>query len=267
MDATKLNATIEERTAVHDGYAILRIRPDVLPIPEFVPGQFVQLGLLEPAPPRPDAGSDVGPPRARIAKRSYSIASSARESDHYELFVALVTDGRLTPHLWTIPAGGRCWVGDRAHGLFTLERVPADRDLVMVATGTGLAPYLSMLRTYRAEPPWRRCVLIHGARHAADLAYDAELSARAKEDARFRYVPVLSRETGGWSGLSGHVQVALDPERFRELAGFPLDTAACEVLLCGNPAMIGSVRERLAPLAFASGTAAAPGNLHYEKYW
>src|SRR5690242_4687909 len=109
MDSKDLNATIEERTPVHDGYAILRVRPDAL--------------------------SDVGPPRMRIAKRSYSIASSARDTDHYELFVALVTDGRLTPQLWTIPAGGRCWIGDRAHGEFTLERVPADRDLVMVATG------------------------------------------------------------------------------------------------------------------------------------
>jgi ferredoxin--NADP+ reductase len=137
----------------------------------------------------------------------------------------------------------------------------------MVATGTGLAPYLSMLRTHRAAPPWRRCVLVHGVRHAADLAYDAELRARAVEDPRFRYAPVASRDPGDWPGLRGHVQVALEPERFQSLAGFPLDPASCEVLLCGNPAMIGSVRELLAPRGFESGTAAAPGNLHYEKYW
>jgi ferredoxin--NADP+ reductase len=263
----ELNATLQERRDVSDGYAILRIRPDALPIPSFVPGQFVQLGLPEPAPPRPGAGADAGPPRMRIAKRSYSIASSPRETDHYELFVVLVSEGRLTPHLWTIPAGGRCWIGDRAHGLFTLEKVPPDRDLVMVATGTGICPYVSMLRTHREDPPWRRCVLVHGVRRAADLAYDAELRARAGEDGRFRYVPVVSRDPGSVVGLHGRVQVALDSERFPSLAGFPLDPAACEVFLCGNPGMIGSVRELLAPLGFARGTAASSGNLHFEKYW
>ncbi len=270
MDATDLNATLEERRAVHDGYAILRVRPDALPIPSFLPGQFVQLGLLEPAPARTDAGGadgDVGPSRMRIAKRPYSIASSARETDHYELFVVLVSDGRLTPHLWTIAAGGRCWIGDRAHGRFTLEKLPADRDLVMVATGTGLSPYLSMLRTHRGDPPWRRFVLIHGVRHAADLAYEAELRARAREDERFLYVPVVSRDPETWTGMRGHVQVALDAERFRAVAGFPLDPSTCDVFLCGNPGMIGSVRELLSPLGFSPGTDAVPGHLHFERYW
>lgn len=270
MDAKDLNATLEERRAVHDGYAILRVRPDDLPIPSFLPGQFVQLGLHEPAPSPSDArgtDEDAGPHRMRIAKRSYSIASSARETDHYELFVALVSDGRLTPHLWTIPAGGRCWIGDRAHGRFTLEEVPAGRDLVMVATGTGLSPYLSMLRTHRGDPPWGRFVLIHGVRHAADLAYEAELRSRAREDERFVYLPVVSRDPETWTGLRGHVQVALDAERFRALAGFLLDPSTCDVFLCGNPEMIASVRGLLSPVGFSPGTAEAPGNMHFERYW
>ncbi len=256
MDASALNATIVHRREIHERLAILHVRPDALPIPRFEPGQFVQLGLLEETPSR-----------VRIAKRPYSIASSPLETDHYELFLALIEDGRLTPELWKLGEGDRCFVDSRAIGKFTLRLVPPGMDLVLVATGTGVAPYVSMLRTYRADPPWKRAVLIHGARHASELVYDVELEALARSDRRFRYVPVVSRDPDTWAGPKGHVQVALEPKRFAELAGFPLDASSCHVLLCGNPDMIRSVRELLLPLGFAAPTADAPGNLHYERYW
>jgi ferredoxin--NADP+ reductase len=266
MDASALNATIVHRREIHERLAILHVRPDALPFPVFEPGQFVQLGLIQEAPPRP--GSQAGgAPRLRISKRSYSIASSPLEREHYEFFLALVEEGRLTPHLWKLGEGDRCFVDSRAIGTFTLRRVPPGIDLVLVATGTGVAPYVSMLRTYRADPPWRRAVLIHGARHASELAYDLELEAHARSDPRFRYLPVVSRDPETWLGEKGHVQVALAPDRFAALAGFPLDSSSCHVLLCGNPDMIRSVRDLLSPLGFAAPTADAPGNLHYERYW
>ena len=266
MEASALNATIVHRREIHERLAILRVRPDALPFPVFEPGQFVQLGLIQESPPRP--GSEAGAaPRLRIAKRPYSIASSPLETDYYEFFLALIEEGRLTPHLWKLGEGGRCFVDSRAVGTFTLRAVPPGTDVAMVATGTGVAPYVSMLRTYRADPPWRRAVLIHGARHASELAYDVELEALARSDPRFRYVPVVSRDPETWPGVKGHVQVALDPERFAALAGFPLDASSCHVLLCGNPDMIRSARELLLPLGFAAPTATAAGNLHYERYW
>ena len=266
MDTSALNATIVHRREIHERLAILRVRPDALPLPPFEPGQFVQLGLLQEAPPRP--GSEAGASqRLRIAKRPYSIASSPLETDHYEFFLALIEEGRLTPHLWKVGEGGRCFVDSRAIGAFTLRLVPPAMDLILVATGTGVAPFVSMLRTYHVDPPWRRAVLIHGARHASELAYDVELEAFARSDPRFRYVPVVSRDPETWTGPKGHVQVALDPKRFAELAGFPLDASVCHVLLCGNPDMIRSVRELLSPLGFAAPTAGTPGNLHYERYW
>ena len=266
MDESSLNATIVSRREIDDRLAILHVRPDALPIPAFEPGQFVQLGLLQVAPHRP--GSKVeSPPRLRIAKRPYSIASSPLENDHYEFFLALVEEGRLTPELWKVGEGGRCFVDSRAIGKFTLRAVPPGTDLAMVATGTGVAPYVSMLRTYGTDPPWRRAVLVHGARHASELVYDLELEALARSDPRFRYVPVVSRDPETWPGVKGHVQVALEPERFAALAGFPLAASDCHVLLCGNPDMIRSARERLLPLGFATPTATAPGNLHYERYW
>jgi ferredoxin/flavodoxin---NADP+ reductase len=267
MEPAIPNATLVDRREIHEHGVVLRVRPDVVPIPRFLPGQFVNLGLPEPARPRPGEPPLAGPPRTRIAKRSYSIASSALETDHYDFYVALVAEGRLTPALWKIEAGGRCWLDTKPLGSFTLERVPPDRDLVLVATGTGLAPYLSMLRTHRTEPPWRRCVLIHGVRHAADLGFREEIESRQREDDRFRYAPVVSRDPGAWTGVRGRVQVALEAERFPQLAGFDLDPASCHVFLCGNPAMIQDVRERLSPSGFLPPTATTPGNLHFEKYW
>ena len=267
MDPALLNATIESRRDVNERCAILRVRPDAVPIPPFLPGQFVQLGLPELARPRLGSPAADAPPRLRIAKRSYSIASSALATDHYEFFVALVLEGRLTPELWKLPEGGRCWIDTRPLGSFTLEGVPRECDLVMIATGTGLSPYLSMLRTHVEAPPWRRFVLLHGVRHAEDLGYRDELEARERDDERFRYVPVVSRDPASWTGFAGHVQVVLEPGVFRREAGFALDPGGSHVFLCGNPAMIRDVRAQLEPLGFRPPTASTRGNLHFEKYW
>lgn len=258
------NATLVFRRDLNERYSILRVRPDARPIPAFVPGQFVNLGLPREAPAR--AGDDpAAAPRVRIDRRSYSIASSAREREHYELFLALVEGGRLTPELWNLVEGSRCWIDGRALGSFTLEGVPEDRDIVLIGTGTGIAPYVSMLRTHATEPPWNTITLVHGVRQVSDLGYREELETRAREDERFHYVPVVSREA--WNGLRGRVQTALERERLEAVAGVTLDPARCFVFLCGNPGMIRDVRAQLAPLGFEPGTPDRPGNLRLEKYW
>jgi ferredoxin--NADP+ reductase len=273
------NATLVDRRDPSDTHAILRIQPDELPIPAFEPGQFASLGLESSrietgqgldgaskliAPPR----VSIAPPRVRIVRRAYSIASSPRETDAYELFVALVPGGRLTPELWRLAPGARCWVSPQVHGKFTLSEVPRDRDLVLVATGTGIAPFVSMLRTYRDGERWRRVAIVHGARRASDLGYAGDLEERVQQDARVSYLPTLTRENGdSWSGLRGRVQAALEPEIFRERAGFELDPARCDVFLCGNPAMIQDVCARLTARRFTADGPHARGSLHFERYW
>jgi ferredoxin--NADP+ reductase len=254
MTTADLNATLSGRRDLDPRHAILRVRPDALPIPPFAPGQFVQIGLPGPA---------GGP----LAKRSYSIASAADDRQGYELFVALVEQGHLTTELWKREVGERLWVAPRAQGSFTLERVPLGTDLVLVATGTGVAPYVSMLRTFRERPPWRRAALVHGVRQASGLGYRDELAGRERADAAFRYLPVASREGQGWQGLRGRVQPLFEPARFAELVGWPLDPAQCHVFLCGNPEMIAALRALLAPLGFELASVARGGNLHLERDW
>lgn len=256
MIALDCNATVSARRDLTDGLAILRVRPDGSPVPEFVPGQFVQVGL--PCGEGPD----------RFAKRAYSISSSPADREAFELLVALVPGGRLTPSLFDLDPGDPCWVDPRPLGKFTLEDVPSGKDLVLVATGTGIAPYVSMLRAYaRGESlhrpgRWNRCAVVHGVRRAEDLAYAAEIRSFEAEDPSVAYLPIVSREPAGsrWSGARGRVQSVLS-------SGLTLDPATCHVFLCGNPDMIEDVRATLAARGFTYGSPRRGGNVHAERYW
>ena len=264
MNAELLNATLIERRDISDTHAIVRLRPDALPIHAFTPGQFVTVGLPLPPRTRRDESSD----RTRLVKRAYSIASSPLEAEFYELFLTVVPDGRLTPELWKLEVGDRCWISPDAHGAFTLEEVPCETHLVLVATGTGVAPYVSMLRTYPDDAPWERIAIIHGARRISDLGYREEFLRRTQQDARVAYVPVLSREpSAAWAGLRGRVQVALEHSAFHAQARFELDPLSCHVFLCGNPAMIQDVRSLLSARGFTTHSAKEKGSVHAERYW
>jgi ferredoxin--NADP+ reductase len=278
MTPDPLNATLVERQDLNESLSIVRVRPDRGRVPEFTPGQFITLGLPRPPgelvlPPTSPAGTKLvrptKPGRVPLIKRAYSIASAPADTWAYELFVVLVAEGKLTPTLWTLTHGGRVWMDDQAKGEFTLARVPPGSDLVMISTGTGVAPFLAMLRAYRGQGRWRRFVLVNGARRASDLGYRDELAEAARADATVRYIPILSREPdpAAWHGLRGHVQAVLDQRVYRELTGGRLDPQECHVFLCGNPAMIDDVERLLLGRGFRTHTHAEPGNIHFERYW
>ncbi|MBI4578726.1 MAG: ferredoxin--NADP reductase [Planctomycetes bacterium] len=264
------NATLIHRTDVTPELSVVRFRPDSGLIPEFLPGQFIKLGLpreegVEPVqagPGRPRSGP-------RLIRRAYSIASSPRQRDCVEIFVVRVEGGKLTPKLWVLDLGGRAWMDDKISGRFTLDPVPPHKDVVMVATGTGIAPFVSMLRTYHDQPRWRRAVLINGVRYAPDLGYREELEALARANPRVRYIPIVSRDPGdgAWTGLRGRVQVVLDPAVYESQVGAALDPDDCHVMLCGNPEMIDSVQAMLAQRGFRPHSSDQPGNIHFERYW
>lgn len=261
----ELNATLVSRAEESPRVFLLRVRPDAAELPGFEPGQFVQAGLILPTPARDGSGAL----RPRLQRRSYSLSSVPGDPRGLELCIALVQDGRLTPELAKLAPGARLWLDPAPLGRFTLEGIPAQRDLVLVATGTGVAPYVSMLRAYAGRGRWRRLAIVHGVRESADLVFRAELEEAARLDASVRYVPVVSRdaEAAGWSGLRGRVQQVLEPARLRELAGIELAPKHVHVLLCGNPAMIDETRALLEERGFALDTPEKPGGLRLERYW
>src|SRR5262245_46215632 len=131
------NATLVERIELDPTLAIFRIRPDAIPAPGepwFLPGQYVTIGT----------GG---------IQRAYSIASEPEERRWLEFYIRYArnpaTESPLTHVLWTLPVGARLHIGEKIAGRFTLERTVAAGDArskLLVAAGTGLAPFVSMVR-------------------------------------------------------------------------------------------------------------------------
>ncbi len=257
VEPFEFNARLTHREDLTESLCIFRVRPEHGPPPEFVPGQFVQLALPE----------TVGG-RVSWVRRSYSIAS-APGLPELEIYFQIVTGGAFSELFRPLGPGARLWLGPRAHGHFTLLPVTRGADVVAIATGTGLAPFVSMLRHHADDPPWGRFCLLHGARRAAELGYRDWLEGRAAADPRLRYVPSVTREPegSGWRGERGRLQHLLAPERFAAHAGFELDPARCHVLLCGNPAMLDEVQGDLVARGFRAYSRREGGNLHLERFW
>lgn len=268
-DARLLNATIAHRDALTPELAIVRIAPDA-GVPEFKPGQYATLGVLPP----PDSEQAKKKGLAKLVLRPYSISSTPLEKATIEFYLALVPQGQFTPKIWDLFEGERLYLAPKPKGKFTLDDVPPDRDLVMIATGTGLAPFMSMLKTYRDTGRWRRFVVIHGTRFCVDLGFRQELRDLAAKDETVVYLPTCSREpepagrASDWHGLRGRVNTVLDPHVFRDLTGVELAPDSCHVFLCGNPTMIDEVTADLVTRGFTPKDREHPdGNVHFEKYW
>ncbi len=271
----ELNATVTARTEVAPGLVIFRVEPDGELFP-FEAGQYCVLGLPSDAPRVVGSGPEEtggGPPRKRVkmVRRAYSIASSSRPGRYLEFYVTLVRSGELTPRLFALARGDRIWPGPKATGLFTLREVPPDQDLHLLCTGTGLAPYMSMLRSdLLEEGETRRVVVAHGARYSWDLGCRSELESLAARHPRFTYIPSLTRRTEDpdWRGETGYLQEQLADGRLARISGVPFDPAACHVFLCGNPSMIVACVELLGERGFTERSPKNPeGRIHLEGYW
>lgn len=269
--ALEFNAVVSQRMDVAPGLMVLQIAPDAGAVPGFQPGQFAVIGLPWSAPRTPL--SDPEPPREgpdKMIKRAYSIASPSLPGHHLELFITLVRSGELTPRLFALQAGSRLWLGPKITGLFTLNDVPPGKNLVMVATGTGLAPYMSMLRTRLASGGGRRVAVLVGARHSWDIGYQAELHTMQRLVPEFTFVPVVSRpaeEPTPWGGAVGHVQALWQDGALEKAWGARPTPEDTHVFLCGNPAMIEGMETLLAGEGYRPHEKGLPGQIHVEKYW
>jgi ferredoxin--NADP+ reductase len=247
--------------------AIFKFRPKEGELFSFAAGQYATLGL--------DVGDELVP-------RAYSIASSPYARDHLEFYINEIEEGQLTPSLF------RLRIGDHVHymgpkGIFTLARTEA-KHLLLIATGTGLAPYVSMLRTLRLEqwagrPHKRTITLVHGARQTADLGYRWELDGLARQpDFNLLYLPMVSRPQGDsfWRATAGRGRVTEllkvlgagrpgeGPSPLPEGVDLAAVAARCPpgetaVFLCGNPGMISDAKALLHEQRY--------DDIYTEEYW
>jgi len=267
----RLNAVVTFRNDLSPGLMTVRVAPVGWALPEFEPGQYVSLGLYGSALRSTLAERErLTPEPEKLIRRPYSIASSPENREFLEFYVNLVPTGVLTPRLFNIGVGDRIWLGSKVSGSFTLKSVPEEANVILIATGTGLAPYASMLTSSAVLQRQRRMALIHGVRQSRDLGYRFVFTTLQDHRPNFTYLPVVSRpqlEVSPWPGAIGHVEDLWNSDVLEHAWGFRPNPENTHVLLCGNPEMIESMTAILARDGFEQQTPRQPGQVHSEKYW
>ncbi len=272
MAEKKLNTIVTQRIEVTPELIKLRVVPDGWELPEFHPGQYATLGLPGTAPRCVDADPEERKPDdpSKMVMRAYSIASSSIAREYLELYVGLVKSGSLSPRLFDLRAGDRLWISERFRGMFTLGEVPPEYNAVLIATGTGVAPYMSMIRTELAEGLRRRFAVFHGAYHSYDLGYHSELTTLAAVSKTFLYVPTLSHaheEIMPWKGQTGFVQKLWTDGILEKAWGSRPKPSDTHVFLCGNPFMIDEMTKILNQEGFTTHSTKTPGQIHAEQFF
>ncbi|MEG3641286.1 ferredoxin--NADP reductase [Magnetococcus sp. PR-3] len=273
VTANAYNATVVERLNITPNLMIVRVKPDLSSF-AYKAGQFAVLGLKREALRIPESDPEEVPEEKaqRLVRRAYSISSGSHE-DYLEFYISLVQSGELTPRLFALQEGDRLFLGKSASGFFTLDRVPPGQNILMISTGTGLAPYISMVRTMALGIgcPVTPIAVVHGASYSWDLGYRTELEGLTRQCDHFRYVPVVSRpqDDKDWAGRTGRLNEWVENKKaLEEACGFPLDPAHTHIFLCGNPGMVEFSEQYLVDNhGYDAGSKKDPGNLHAEKYW
>ncbi len=272
MATKQSNATVSQRIEVGPELIKLRVVPDGWELPDFTPGQFATLGVPGTLP---RIGTDLPedrPPKdpEKLIARAYSIASSSRAKEYVEFYIGLVHTGALSPRLLGLKPGDRLWMSEKFKGMFTLQEVPEECNAVLIATGTGVAPYMSMIRTEIASGLKRRFAVFHGAYHSTDLGYHSELQTLDAVSPQFTYLPTLSHpheELTPWNGHTGFVQKLWTDGALDEAWGGHPTPEDTHVFLCGHPLMIEEMTEILEGEGFVKHSKKEPGQIHAEQYF
>lgn len=264
------NCTVIDRQDLAEDLAVFRVKPDD-ELFGFRAGQYTVIGLPGSTPriENSDPAVDETPANNKMIRRAYSIASSSKINDYVELYVTLVRSGELTPRLWLLRRGDRIWLGPSAKGHFTMDEVPSDKNVVLIGTGTGLAPYISMIGDHHRCNLGRRFVVVHGARYVRELGYRDELEALDRDCNTLVYIPTVSRPApeDAWVGHVGRVQSVFADGTIDAALGEPLSPDKTHVFVSGNPDMVEEIQRDLIAQAYSLHSPRSPGTLHVERYW
>lgn len=222
----------------------------------FTPGHYTRLGL---------GGGDAGD---RVW-RPYSL-TSARDDDFLEFIAVLVPGGAFSEKLRHLRVGDTLGVDKTAYGFLTVDQLAPGRDLWLLASGTGLGPFVSILREPAVWQNWRRLILVHSVRQAAELAWREEIAALPglfpTAKATLGYIPIVTREPGA-TALAERIPLLLADGRLEAAAGAPLGLADSRLMVCGNPELAKELRQFLTERGYATNRRGVPGQMAFEKYW
>lgn len=245
--ANWLQAEVLENHRWTDGLYSLRF---AAPLPAFKAGQFVRVGL-------DIDGERVG--------RPYSLVNAPGQTPQ-EIYYNPVPEGPLSPRLASLKPGDTLWVSDSINGFLVLDEIPDASHLWLLATGTGVGPFVSILGT---EEPWRRferIVLVHSVRTAAELGYRdrfAELVERCP--GQFHYQPTVTRESLP-EAFGQRIPALIADGSLEAAVGLRLDPQGSHVMLCGSNAMIGDTTALLEQRGMRRHRRREPGHYTVEKY-
>ena len=221
----------------------------------FLNGQFAMIGL------------EID---GRPLLRAYSMASANHE-ESLEFFSIKVADGPLTSRLQRIKEGDTILVGRKATGTLITDNLISGKRLLLLSTGTGLAPFASLIKDPEVYERFETIVLVHGCRQVSELAYGEQLVARLREDELFGellqdkliYYPTVTREP---FRNRGHItDLIASNQLFDDIGLAPLDIDSDRIMMCGSPAMLEELRDMLGARGFAEGNHSEPGHFVIEK--
>ncbi|HEB81643.1 MAG TPA: ferredoxin--NADP reductase [Gammaproteobacteria bacterium] len=245
--ANWLTGNVVEKIQWNSRLYSLRIEADLA---DFKAGQFIRVAL--------DIDGE------RVA-RPYSLVNRPGEGS-LEIFFNIVPEGPLSPRLAALEAGDEIFVAERANGFLTIDEVPESRHLWMLATGTGVGPFLSILKAGECWQRFDKVVLAYSVRDSSELAYRRQIAEI--EEARpqqFRFIPCITRESVE-DCLNERIPAAIESGNLEKNAGIRISRDDSHIMMCGNSAMITSVSELLQQRGLKKHLRREPGQVTVEKY-
>jgi ferredoxin--NADP+ reductase len=222
----------------------------------FSNGHFTMIGL------KTEAGKPL--------LRAYSIASANYE-EHLEFLSIKVPDGPLTSRLQHIQVGDNIIVGRKPTGTLLIDYLLPGKRLYMFSTGTGLAPFMSVIRDPATYEKYEELILVHGVRQVDELAYHELLTESLRHDEflgelvqkQLRYYPTVTREA---FHTMGRITDLIESGKLAKDLGVPeLDPATDRAMICGSPAMLRDLKTSLEENGFKEGNTSRPGDFVIER--
>ncbi|ERL56112.1 ferredoxin--NADP reductase [Psychrobacter aquaticus] len=254
-------------------------RPDSF---KFTAGQFVRLGVnpsqllhykQQSAMSNEAIDDSLNSALNEDIFRAYSIVSSPFD-EVLEFFSIVIPDGAFTSQLQHLQVGDELLLNTMPFGFLTLARYqkPLPKDLWLLATGTGLAPFLSMLQDLKTWEDYETIVLAYSARSLEELAYiekieslQEDFGALVDNPATLIFIPIVTREPVE-GALTERLPKLLLEGTLQERIGMALDIDSTHVMLCGNPDMVEDTKETLKTLGLVMNRR-GEGNIAVENYW
>lgn len=242
-----LTGQVVENKRWTDSLHSLRIKADVAP---FEAGQFTRLAL------------DVD---GEEISRPFSLVN-APDEPILDFYFIEVPGGLLSTRLAALQPGDAIKVAPKAAGLLTLKQLAPASKLFLFATGTGIGPFLSIIKTSQVWQQFKQVCLVHAVRFAEELSYqDTIADVEAAHAGQFRYQPIVSRETAP-NTLKGRIPQLIENQQLEQALGVAIDNDS-QVLLCGNPDMVQETTTVLLARGLTRHSRREPGNISIEKYW